>query len=129
MVTMSTFVSASISKNVYLVIVYMCAKFGAFIKKCTIFLFSHFTITLGCQVVLKHNFNWWTCAYYFKRNHKFKENYASANTLIIIGKLKSNKLLYTQLNVQYYQRRTAWKVTLPWKVRSFIGEVHAQTNN
>ena len=37
MVTMSTFVSASISKNVYLVIVYMCAKFGAFIKKCIIF--------------------------------------------------------------------------------------------
>ena len=37
MVTMNKFVCASISKNVYLVIVYMCAKFGAFIKKCTIF--------------------------------------------------------------------------------------------
>jgi len=45
MVTMSTFVSASISKNVYLVIVYMCANFGAFIKKCTIFLLSRCTKT------------------------------------------------------------------------------------
>ena len=43
MVTMSTYVSASLSKNVYLVIVYVCAKFGAFIKKCTIFLVSHYT--------------------------------------------------------------------------------------
>jgi len=45
MVSTSTFVSASISKNVYLVIVYMCAKFGAFIKKCTIFLLSRYTNT------------------------------------------------------------------------------------
>ena len=44
MVTMGTFVNASISKNVYLVIVYMCAKSGAFIKKCTIFLLSRYTI-------------------------------------------------------------------------------------
>ena len=38
MATINTFVSASMSKNVYLVIVYMCAKFGAFIKKCTVLL-------------------------------------------------------------------------------------------
>ena len=44
MVTISTFVSASISKNVSLVIVYMCTKFSAFIKKCTIFLVSHYTL-------------------------------------------------------------------------------------
>ena len=46
MVPMSTFMSASISKNVSLVIVivYMCAKFGAFIKKCTNFLVSCYTI-------------------------------------------------------------------------------------
>ena len=43
MVTMSTFVSTSLSKNVCLVVVYMCAKFGAFIKKCTIFLLSQYT--------------------------------------------------------------------------------------
>ena len=38
MVTISTFMSTFISKNVSLVIVYMCAKFNAFIKKCTILL-------------------------------------------------------------------------------------------
>ena len=42
MVTMSTFVSASISKRVY-----MCAKFGAFIKKCTIFWLSRYTINVA----------------------------------------------------------------------------------
>ena len=45
MVTMNTFMSASISKNVSLVMVYMCAKFGAFIKKCTVFLVSRYTST------------------------------------------------------------------------------------
>ena len=44
MVTMSTFVSVSISKNVSFLIVYMFAKFGAFIKKCTMFLVSRYTI-------------------------------------------------------------------------------------
>jgi len=34
--TMGIFESASISKIVYQVIVYMCINFGAFIKKCTI---------------------------------------------------------------------------------------------
>ena len=53
---MSTFVSASISKNVYLVIVYMCAKFGSFIKKCTFFLLSRYTIAIfmGECVTFKH---------------------------------------------------------------------------
>ena len=33
---MGTIVSASISKTVYKVLVYMCIKFGAFFIKCTI---------------------------------------------------------------------------------------------
>ena len=33
---MGTIVSASISKNVYKVLVYMCTKFGAFFIKCKI---------------------------------------------------------------------------------------------
>jgi len=52
MVTISTFASASISKNVYLVIVYMFAEFGAFIKKCTIFLLSRYTITPPADITL-----------------------------------------------------------------------------
>ena len=56
MVTMSTFVSASISKNVYLVIVYMCAKFGAFIKSAQFFCLAtsllHLVVKLFWSTIL-----------------------------------------------------------------------------
>jgi len=51
MVTMSTFVSASISKNVYLVIVYMCAKFGAFIKSAQFFCLAASLLTIAVAVL------------------------------------------------------------------------------
>ena len=52
MVTMCTFMSTSISKNISLVIVYKCAKFGAFIKY-TIFLVSRYTIKVSFTIFVE----------------------------------------------------------------------------